>query len=192
MKAFFSNMSLARIIILLSIPGAIYLAWAGQQRAAELEALNSAYKVQIPKIVREIQELSKLNTKLNRDIKGDQYISKDSPETYVRSCADNPSVSMGDVMTSLSSRPAPGGVLDNKITVRPQDSKKAFTHAQIAAFFYRLEADSNQIKVTDLKYTLLGKGIKDDTIPADEWTWEATITNRIKDPSKAKRNTPGS
>jgi len=191
MRAFLNNMSLARLIILLAIPGSIYLAWAGFARSDQLETLRAAYKSRIPDMLREIQELAKLNTKLHKDIKGDIYISKDSPETYVRYCADNPAVSMGDVTTTRSSRPGAGGVIDNKITIRPQDSKKVFTHAQIAAFLYRLEAESNQIKVTDIEYTLLGRGIKNDAVPQDEWTWEATITNRIKDPSKSKPNRSG-
>lgn len=188
MKAFFASLTLARLIILVSIPGSIYLAWAGVQREEQLGTLRLAFKSQVPNMVREIQELSKYNTKLQKDIKGDVFISTDSPESYVRRCADHPQVQIGDVTSNLNSSPEAGGVIDNRITVRPIDGKKKFTHAQIAAFLYRLEADSNQIKVTDIKYNLIGKGIKADTIPADEWTFDVTITNRIKDISKAKPN----
>ena len=110
----------------------------------------------------------------------------------MRYCADNPSVQMGGVTISLSSRAASGGVLDNKITMRPQDAKKVFAHAQIAAFLDRLEAGSNQLKVTDLRDSFLGRCIEDDTIPAEVWIFEPTITNRIKDPSKFKLNRSGS
>ena len=124
MSSFFANMSLARVIILLSIPGSIYLGWAGMERAEELDTLRGAYKVQIPNVVREIQELSKLNTKLHKDIKGDLYINLDSPMVYVRACADNPAVSIGEVTPNPSSRPGPGGVIDNKITIRPPGTSR--------------------------------------------------------------------
>ncbi|MFT7485484.1 MAG: hypothetical protein ACI9F9_001334 [Candidatus Paceibacteria bacterium] len=191
MSAFFTNMSLARLIILISIPGSIFLAWAGLQHEEKLGILRNAYTSQIPKVVREIQELSKFNTKLQKDIKGDLYLDKSSPVNYVRSCADNPAVEMGEVNVTLSERPGVGGVIDNKITIRPLNPKDVYTHSQIAAFLYRLEADSSQIKVTDIKYNLVGRGIKTDDIPEDKWTFEATITNRVKDPSKAKPNSAG-
>lgn len=188
MKTFFAQLNLARVIILLSVVGSAYLGWAAYEKHQEVSFLRSTFAVQVPKLAKEIQELSLLNSKLEKDIKGDQFISTDSPESYVRRCADNPSVAIGDVVADPTSRPGPNGTTDNKITIRPSDSKKAFTHSQIAAFLYRLEADSNQIKVTNLSYRLLGKGVKPDEIPKDEWTFEATITNRIKDPSKSAPN----
>jgi len=188
MKSLLGQLNLARVIILLSIIASGYLGWASYERHQEVSFLRSTFATQVPNLATSHQELSLLNTKLAKDIKGDQFISTDSPESYVRRCADNPSVSMGEITTDLSSRAGPNGTMDNKITIRPVDTKKAFTHSQIAAFLYRLEADSNQIKVTSLSYRLLGKGAKPDEIPKDEWTFEATITNRVKDPAKARPN----
>lgn len=187
MKAFFSNMSLARLIILFSIPGSIYLGWAGFQQQAALEILRPSFgKVAIT--LREIQEMAKLNSKLEKDIKGDQYLGKESLASYVLYCADHRSVSIGAVKAQPNKPTAAGGVLDKQMTIRPADPKRAFTHAQIASFLYRLEADSNQVKVTSIKYTLLGKGNKNDAIPADEWTFDITITNRVKAPPSKRRS----
>lgn len=183
MKSFFANLNLARVIILLGLLGSAYLGWIGLERHQEVSALRETFRLQVPKLAMDHQELSLLNSKLARDIKGDQFIGNESPESYVRYCADNPAVQLGEVTTDLSSRPGPSGTIDNKITIRPVDAKKAFTHAQVAAFLYRLEADSNQIKVTNLTYRLQGK-VKPDEIPGDAWTFEATITNRVKDTSK--------
>jgi hypothetical protein len=186
MKSFFSNMSLARLIIILSIPGSIYLGWAGNQQREALEELRPSFgKVAI--MLREVQEMAKLNSKLERDIKGDQYLGKDSLASYVLYCADHRSVSIGAVKTTPNRPSAAGGVLDKQMTIRPADPKRAFTHAQIAAFLYRLEADSNQVKVTSVQYRLLGKGVKNDDIPADEWTFDITVTNRVKAAAKARR-----
>jgi hypothetical protein len=183
-KSFLAHMNLARAIILLGVLGSAYLGWIGWERHQEVSFLRETFQVQVPNLAKAHQELSLLNSKLARDIKGDQFIGNESPESYVRYCADNPAVQLGEVTTDLSSRPGPSGTIDNKITIRPVDTKRAFTHAQVAAFLYRLEADSNQIKVTNLTYRLQGK-TKPDEIPGDEWTYEATITNRVKDTSKS-------
>jgi hypothetical protein len=184
MKAFLANLTLARLIIILSIPGSIYLAWAGYESQTELETMRRNMTMRVPNLLREIQELAKLNTKLEKDIKGDQYIGKDSLETYVRYCADHRQVGIGDVAFTRGSSPGQGGVVDKKLTIRPSDSKRAYTHAAIAAFAYRLEADSNQVKVTNIRYTLLGKGIMTDDVTEDTWTFDIIVTNRVKEEKK--------
>jgi len=183
-SSFFAKLNLARVIILVGLIGSSYLAWIGWERHDEVSFLRETLKTQVPNLAKAHQELSLLNSKLSRDIKGDQFIGNESPESYVRYCADNPAVQLGEVTTDLASLKGPSGTKDNKITIRPIDSKRAFTHAQIAAFLYRLEADSNQIKVTNLSYRLQGKA-KPDEIPGDTWTFDATITNRVKDTAKS-------
>ncbi len=181
MKEFFANLTLARLIILISIPGSIYLGWAGYEGQNELEEMRRNMSMRVPNLLREIQEVAKLNTKLEKDIKGDQYIGKDSLESYVRYCAGHPQVGIGEVAFTPGSDRGQGGVIDKRLTIRPNDAKRAFTHSAIAAFAYRLEADSNQVKVTNIQYRLLGKGIKNDDIPEDTWTFDITITNRVKE-----------
>lgn len=186
MKQFFANMSLARAIIILSIFASAYLGWAGWERQQEVSFLRSTFARQVPNLCKEIQETSKLNTKLQKDIKGDRFIDEGSADSYVRYCADNPSSQMGEVTTDPRVENRPGGILDKTVSIQPLDPKQAYTHSQIASFLYRLEADSNQIKVTSVSYDLLDK-TKPDEYPADRWTFDATITNRVKDPTKVRR-----
>lgn len=184
MKSFFANMNLARLIIVLSILGSGYLAWAGWTRYVEVKFLRGTFQRQVPSLCKEIQEHSLLNTELSKDIKGDLFIKEASLDSYVSKCAESRSAELGEVAMNTGSRPERGGVIDNRVVVQPNDRKRSYSHSQIAAFFYRLEADSNQIKVTDLTFQLNEKSIKPEDIPPDAWTFEATITNRVKDTSK--------
>jgi hypothetical protein len=184
-KSFFAHMNLARLIILLSIIGSSYLAWANWGRYQDVKFLRGTFLRQVPAICKEIQEHALLNTELSKDIKGDLYIKEASLESYVRRCAESRSAEIGEVGTNPTSRPERGGVIDNQIIITPDDRKRTYSHSQIAAFFYRLEADSNQIKVTDLLFQLNEKSIKPEDIPPDAWTFKATITNRVKDQSRA-------
>jgi len=183
-KSFFANLNLARLIIIFSIIGSGYLAYTGWARYQDVKFLRGTFLRKVPALCKEIQENSLLNTELSKDIKGDLYIKEASLESYVRRCAESRSAEIGEVSTNPTSRPERGGVIDNQIIIEPNDRKREYSHSQIAAFLYRLEADSNQIKVTDLSFQLNGKNIKPEDIPPDRWTFKATITNRIKDPSK--------
>lgn len=184
MKSFIANMNLARVIIILSIFGSSYLAWAGWARYQEVEFLRGTFKRQVPTICKEIQELALLNTELSKDVKGDIFLKEDSLTSYALRCADSRSAELGLVDTKPTTRPQRGGVIDNQMIITPEDGKRSYSHSQIAAFFYRLEADSNQIKVTDLSFELSNQKPKQDDIPADMWSFSATITNRVKDGSK--------
>ncbi|MFT7670230.1 MAG: hypothetical protein ACI8X5_002938 [Planctomycetota bacterium] len=186
MKELFAKMNLARSIIVLSILGSAYLGWAGWERQQEVSFLRGTFAKLVPDTCREIQEISMLNTKLSKDIKGDRFIDEGSADSYARYCADNESSQIGDVTTDPRIENRPGGIIDKTVTIKPVDIKKSFSHAQIAAFLYRLEADSNQVKVTSLSYDLLGR-IKPDEYPPDEWTFDAIITNRIKEAGNSKK-----
>jgi hypothetical protein len=72
------------------------------------------------------------------------------------------------------------GIVDSVYTIIPADKKRPFTTSTIASFMYRLEADSRQIKVTDLSIEQIGRRTKPSEIPPDEWTFQAAITSRQK------------
>ena len=125
MKDFFVNMNLARAIILLSIIGSAYLAWAGWERHQEVSQLRGTFTVAVPKVCKEIQEISLLNTKLAKDIKGDRFIDEgSSADSYVRYCADSPSTQMGDVKTDPRNEVRAGGILDKTVALEPNDRKR--------------------------------------------------------------------
>jgi len=179
MKALFAHFTLARASILVSITGSVLLTLAGFARSQEVAGLRLAFVEQIPEVMGEIQTLSMINTKLHGDIERDEFRRMGSPAAYVRFYADHPKVEVGDVIITLSSVGGAGGVTDHRIRIQPHDRKRGFTKSQIAAFAYHLEQGSSVIRVTDIEYHLLGKGIGPDTIPADSWTFELTIVNRV-------------
>ncbi|MCB9914183.1 MAG: hypothetical protein H6828_03410 [Planctomycetes bacterium] len=186
--SFLKNLNLARVIILGSIVGSGYLAWNGMELQGQLDELRPVFPTAISNVCREIEELSKLNTKLMGDVKGDKLLSQASPESYIRGCADHPSVQVGDVDMTSRSKPGTGGIVDKITTIRPFDRKRKFEHYTIAQFLYRLEADSRQVKVTNIRLDLLN-GTKDlDKIPADEWTFDIEVTNRVKEGGSAGPN----
>lgn len=186
--SFLQHLNLARLIIIGSLIGSVFLGWRGFEAQTELDELRPVFKSQLGKVCREIEELSKLNTKLVGDVKGDKLLSQASPESYIRGCADHPSVQIGDVDMNSRRKPGQGGIVDKVTSIRPFDRKKKFSHYKIAQFLYRLETDSPQVKVTSIKLDLIG-GNKDlDKIPRDEWTYDIEVTNRIKEAPKPKPN----
>ncbi len=189
--SFFQHLNLARLIIIFSLLGSCYLAWSGMKTSEELGGLRGIFDKQVPKVCTEIQELSLLNTKLFGDVKGDKLLGQDSPESYVRGCADNPGVQIGEIDMNPRNKPGQGGVIDKVTNIRPNNRKRKFTHYKIAQFMYRLEADSRQVKVTSIKMDLVG-GNKDlDKIPGDEWTFDIDVTNRVKVGGESKRPNAG-
>jgi hypothetical protein len=190
--SFFQHLNLARVIIIFSLLGSLFLAWNGMQEQEKVDQLRNVFASAVPKVCTEIQELSLLNTKLIGDVKGDKLLSQASPESYIRGCADHPSVQVGEVDMTSRNRPGQAGIIDKITTIRPFDRKRQFPHYKIAQFLYRLEADSRQVKVTSIKMDLEG-GSKDlDKIPADNWSYDVEVTNRVKeDTGKSGPNSAG-
>ncbi|MDP6989891.1 MAG: hypothetical protein QF903_10470 [Planctomycetota bacterium] len=182
MKSFLSNLNLARIIILASLAGSAFLGWTGWQAYGELSDLREALEYQAPKVVNDIQQASLRHTELTRGVEGDGLARVGSPQSYIRKCKDHRLVQVGDVdvkertVENLSAK----GIVDSVYTIIPADKKRAFTTSTIASFMYRLEADSRQIKVTDLTIEQVGRRTKPSEIPPDKWTFQAEVTSRQK------------
>lgn len=180
--SFIQHLNLARLIIIFTLLGSCFLGWNGYKQHQDLQSLRPVFSKAVPNVCREIQELSMLNTKLVGDVKGDKLLSQASPESYIRGCADHPSVQVGEVdMTSRNSSGRQKGIIDKITSIRAFDRKRTFSHYKIAQLMYRLEADSRQVKVTSITMDLDG-GSKDlDKIPGDNWTYDIEVTNRVKE-----------
>lgn len=178
MIGFFRNFNLARAIILFSVLGSCYLAWLDWEEYQEVKSLRSVFGEPVRWVSGAIQEQAKLHSKLVRDIKGDQFIGKGNPESYIRTIYDG--LHMGDVDPTPAQRRG-RGYIDHTTRIRPSDPDAEFDHYTIANFLYNLEAGSRQIKVTGIDLRLAGKKVKEGEIPEDRWQFEATVTNRVKD-----------
>ena len=182
MKNFLAKLNLARVIILVSLAGTFFLGWAGWQSHGELSDLREALEYQAPKVVNDIQQAALRHTELTRSVEGDGLARVGSPQSYIRKCKDHRLVQVGDVdidERTVENLPAKG-IVDSMYTIKPVDKKRAFTTSTIASFMYRLEADSRQVKVTDLTVEQVGRRLKPSEVPPDEWTWQAVITSRQK------------
>lgn len=178
--SFFRDMNLARGIILLSLVGSIVLAYLGWSRRAELAELEEMNDYRVAKLVSEIQQLSIEHTRLSRELSGDQWLKVDTPELYISSCADK--INLGGVdITPSKDQSVAKGVVDYRQQIKPQDSKAKFHRYDIARFLYELERQSQQVRVTDLKIQLANSRVKEDEIPEDWWTFDATITSRVRE-----------
>ncbi|HIG11733.1 MAG: hypothetical protein ABGY71_13015 [bacterium] len=185
---FIKSLNLARLIIIASLVAACLLGWSGSAAKGERDALSGVFAKDVPRVCREIQELSLLNTKLMGEVKGDKLLSQASPESYIRGCADHPSVQIGEVDMGSRNKHGQAGIVDRISSIRPFEQgrgRREFSHYKIAQFLYRLEADSRQIKVTNIRMDLVGSSRDLDKIPGDTWTFDIEVTNRVKESSAA-------
>lgn len=178
--SFFRNMNLARGIILVSLVGSLVFAFVGWTRRAELAELDEFNEYRVAKLVAEIQQLAIEHTRLSRELNGDQWLKVDTPELYISSCADK--INLGGInITPSKDQSVAKGVVDYRQQIKPQDSKAKFHRYDVARFLYELERQSQQVRVTDLKLELANSRVKDEELPEDWWTFEATITSRVRE-----------
>lgn len=179
MKNFFKQMNLARGIILFSLVGVLVLGVIGWQRQQELSALRQASKTEVPMVARSIQEIGKRHSHLSSAMRKDALKGQSDLESYIRKIAAFDRVEIGDVNISNTQAPASTrGSVDRKYTIKPTDRNRSFPRAKIANFLYKLEAESQRVRVTDISIEVADKRIKPHEIPEDNWTFEAELTSR--------------
>jgi len=179
--SFFRSFNLARAIILFSLLGSGYLAWVDWKEYEEVKSLRTVFGRQVGTVSGQIQEQAKLHSKLTRDVSGAGFIGTDNPESYIRTIYDGLNMGAVDLLTTPRRK---RGYIDHttKITPRGEGKDKvAFDHYTIANFLYSLEAESRQIKVTQIALNLQDTRLGSGEIPEDLWTFTASVTNRVKD-----------
>lgn len=182
MKEFFSNMNLARAIIVLTIPICLGLGYFGWDQSRKLEEAHDNLKVRLPKLATEVQQAATDHTNLTRAVRKDGLSQGNAtPETYIRKIAAKERVEIGDVkINKRESRPSKG-VVDKKYEIRPSDTKRRFSRVKISNFLYKLEEESSRVKVTHVKMETGQRGLKEEQVPDDKWTLLAEVTSRQAD-----------
>lgn len=179
MKAFFKNMNLARAIMLFSIVGAIALGVIGWQRHARLSDLRASYELDVAKVVRQVEQLGRKHTHLSAAMRKDALTGQSDLESYIRKNAAEDRVGAGNVNIAMNDDQRTKGIVDKKYAIKSSDKDRSFSRTTIANFLFRLESESQRVRVTAIELDLAEKRLKPHEIPSeDKWTFEAELTSR--------------
>jgi hypothetical protein len=181
-KQFFSNMSLARWILVSSLVFSAVLAFTGTRLHRERTALEDSLQVQVPKLAQEIQINSRRYTRLWEQAEGAGLTGgQQDAQTYLRGLAIDRDVVLGgiDIVPQATFQPMKG-VIDVKYLIRPQARDRGFVRVNLANYMHLIEQRSRRMRVTHVRLDREGKGLKPWEYGNDRWTWELEVTSRQK------------
>ena len=176
---FLHDMTFPRWVILTSLLASAVLGYYVYERSNRLEEIHRELD-RTPGVVKRIQELGIQLNQLQEQRGGEALRGAGDQidfETYIRSIAADPKVSVGQVRTSPTKRSPKSGYEDLMIKIVPANKDPRFTRSQIGNFLYKLESDSRRVKVTSLRLEPANR-LKPGEIGDDEWTFDVTITVR--------------
>jgi len=151
MNEFFRSMNFARWSILVSILGSLALVWFGLWQ----------------------------NSQLSESLKGESLQGEADMQSYIYKVATMDRVEVGNLnLATPAAEQFSKGVVDKKISIRPDNRERSFPRTTIANFLYTLEAQSRRVKVTMVTIENFDRRKKNHEIPDDKWTFLAEITSR--------------
>ena len=184
MGSFFAGFNFARFIILACLVGSGPLAWRawGQYEHNQFLASTLERGGEVESLVRRIQSNARLYSKLKLEQRDESLFGGEQADvhSYIRRQATDDNIDLGQV--DITPRSIPSRIFtDHTHVIKPLDAKRDFSRTQLANFFYRLESESNRVKVTEVDIrNVSDKRLKDSEIPDDRWSFSATITTREK------------
>ncbi len=116
-------------------------------------------------------------TSLSEDSAGGSTWDLDNPELYVRGMANHNRVKLGQVNTRTSQLQIGGGVVDDRIEIRPSQQDRAYALQQVLNFLVLLEQESDCVVVTGIKLLPATK-VRPHEHVEDRWCFEAETTIR--------------
>lgn len=181
MKRFFSQMSLARWIMVLALVLSVALGATGFHLHRKRVDLERALAIEVPKAAQEIQVLSRRYSKLFDEAEREGLKGQADPESYFRKLAAHPKVVIGALQFEKPSPFTPSkGVIDIKYRIRSQDRDRGFDRKQLANFLWLIEEQSRRVRVTHVRLEREGNP-KDWEYGNDRWKWDVEVTSRQKD-----------
>ena len=178
MKSFFQSMNLARAMILLSILGALVLAWTGLRFATRVQDMRRNFDTDMPKLATQLVELARKHSQLTDSKKGENLQGEADLQSYIYKIAGMDKVEVGNMNLNPNDDPFSKGVVDKKITIRPDNRERTFRRTTLANFLYTLEQQSRRVKVTMIKIEAADRRLKPEAIPEDLWSFEAEVISR--------------
>ncbi len=176
----FSNLNLARGIMLVALLLSAVLAFVGWRQRDALEELKADRDRNFPALVPQLMTSGRKHTQLAKNLDKEGLKGQANLMTYAVTCATADLVEIGAIDPTQSKDPNVGvkGIVDQKLSIKPQDPKRGFPRTRIANYLYTLEHDSRRVKVTDIEITLANPKVSHQEVPDDSWTFQAEITSR--------------
>ena len=184
MKALLAKLTFARVMIIASLLGSCVLGWFIYQNQLKIRqaTIDLAEEGPVASLVREIQTLSKRYTKLYQSQGDEKLRAQVNPQTYIDGIASDPKVMVGRVDIKIAERDLTSSISDKIYTVVPFEKDAKFGRGQIANFFWKLEADSRRVRITELSITALNEQgkprIAKEEYPSDRWNFTCKVTSR--------------
>ena len=180
MKDFFRSMNFARWSILFSLLGSLALVWFGLWQNSQLSEMKSGLEGGgASKLTQQIAQLARKHSQLSDSLKGESLQGEADMQSYIYKVATMDRVEVGNLNLNM---PSPEqfskGIVDKKVTIRPDNRERSFARTVIANFLYTLEQQSRRVKVTMITIENFDKRRKNHEIPDDKWTFTAEITSR--------------
>ena len=180
MKQLFSNLNLARWILLVSLVLSLVLAFTGwrlHQRRVELQA---SLDTQVPRLAQEIQVYSRRYSRLYEEAEGAGLTGQKDAQTYLRELAADRDVQLGGVDITKQAPFTPSrGIVDIKYVIRPQSRDRGFVRVNLANFMHLIEQRSRRMRVTHVRLDREGNP-RAWEYGNDRWKWELEVTSRQK------------
>ncbi len=181
--SFLKEMTLARLMILICIPGSIVLGYRAWTQHELINTTRVALEQggEFEDLTRQIQQNSRKYSQLVHERESDDLVALDNMDSYIRSHAQKNTALLGEVSVTPSEK-SYGSFVDKSYRTQPSnnDKDRAYSRTAIGNFFYTLENDSARVRVTELEITNSARKIDAHEIPADTWTYKATITSRSR------------
>jgi len=184
MKALLAKLTFARVMIIASLLGSCVLGWFIYQNQQKIRqaTIDLAEEGPVATLVREIQSLSKRYTKLYQSQGDEKLRAQANPQSYIDGIASDEKVMVGRVDIKIAERDLTSSISDKIYSVSPFEKDAVFGRDQIANFFWKLEADSRRVRITELAITALndqGKPrVAKEEYPSDKWSFNCKITSR--------------
>ena len=181
MGSFFSNMNLARWIIVLSLIFSVVLGGVWYWLRGETSRLADELAARIPNTAQGMQVAAIEHTQLYGEFEREGLKGQSNPDEYIRVKARHEDVQLGAVDITAANPASPAkGIVDRKYTIRPQDPKAGHQRLRLANYMYLLERESRRVRVTHLRLDPLDKH-EPWEIGSDLWSWEIEVTSRQKE-----------
>jgi hypothetical protein len=165
-------------MILLSVVGALVLAWMGWTRSSRVEELRRNQETDMPKLAAQLVEVARKHTQLTDSRKGENLQGEADLGSYIYKIAGMDRVEVGNLDLTPNRDPFSKGIIDRKITIRPDNRERTFKRTTLANFLYTLEQQSRRVKVTMVKIEVADRRLKPEMLPEDLWTFEAEVVSR--------------
>lgn len=178
MKSFFQGMNLARGIMLLAFVGSMVLGWMGWKRSHELEEMLLNRDKDVPKLVREIEQLGRRHTELKGSLKEEGLQGQADLYSYIRTAASFQNVEVGEMNLNEATDQRTKGIIDKRVRIKPFEKDHPYPRTKIANFLFRLEDASRRVKVTDITIEIAEKKVKPADVPEDSWNFDCEVTSR--------------